>query len=151
MAFGAAKAADYVCTPEAIHQKFIFTTNLWTQVENNKTAALLAGLDKIWDGNGDCGGNDDVSKFSFVTLSELIRIHYLGDFMSGLFDTEIKQYAVARQRVDDFWQAEDFVQQNATRLPSQFMAEDTEIVKQMRALDRKLTTLGYSSKYKKAK
>ncbi|GAC1389147.1 MAG: hypothetical protein NVSMB31_04680 [Vulcanimicrobiaceae bacterium] len=146
-----ALAADYTCTPEAIHQKFAFTKQLWNKLENDKVSGdqLTAGLDKIWDGSGDCSGDEDMSKFSFTTLSELVRTHYLGDMMSSTFDDGIKQYAVARQRLDDFWQAEDFVKENAAQMPSEFMAEDTEIVKQMHKLDSKLTQLGYTTKYKK--
>lgn len=147
-----ARAGDFVCTPDAIHAKSVYTKALWKRLEDDKIKDddIPAALDKLWDGNGDCNGDEDGFKsFSFSTLSELVQTHYLGDMMSATFDDGLKQYGAARKHLDDFWDAEGFVQEHADRMPSSFMAEDNEIVGMMKKLDAKLTKLGYGTKHKK--
>lgn len=147
-----ARAGDYVCTASAIHAKSAFTKHLWNRLENNKIsdAEVTPAIDKVWDGRGDCSGEEPtMSTFSFTTISELVQTHYLGDMMSAEFADGMKQYALARKHLDDFWEAEDFVQSHADRMPRSFMAEDGEIVNLMKQLDTKLTKLGYGSKRKK--
>lgn len=151
--FAVSAGSAFTCTPSAIHAKSQFVVSTWNWLNNsssdNATGDQFRGkIDRIWDGNGDCSGDEDMSKFSATTQMELLKIHFYGDMMTVAFAIGAKEYTRARQHMDDWFEADKLIQSNKAGMESAVLADDARYRDQMAGYSSKLAKLGYKSTFK---
>ena len=144
----AAGATTFVCKPDAIQAKGNFVTKTFVDFSAGKYAnkgTFGPVIAKIWDGNGDCDTNgNDVSKLPQISQIQLMAMHYYGDVMSSIALYQDKQYKPARVHMDDFLALHDvIVGPMKDGFPASFMAQDKDILPQMKTINAQLTKAGF--------
>lgn len=145
------RAGEFTCTPSAIHAKAAYVVNVWNWLnssasDNASADVFTAKLAKIWDGNGDCDGDEDMSNFSRQTQMDLLRTHFYGDMMTVAFSIGAKDYSRARQHMDDWLQADALIRNDKTSVDRALVADDQSNRGKMLSFDKQLSSLGYRTK-----
>lgn len=145
-----AAAQAFTCTPGAIHAKAQYVLDMWKWLESSASddaaaSVYQAKLTKVWDGSGDCSGDEDMSKFSGRTQVELVQIHFYGDMMTVPFAIGSKDYKTARAHMDDWLDADALIRKNKNGFTDQIVADDARERDEMMKFDARLTKLGYPS------
>lgn len=148
-----ASASDFVCTQAAIHAKAQYVQSFWEWLnspasDNSSAQVMQAKLDKLWDGRGDCNGDESMSGFSHQTQMDLLKTHFYGDMMTVAFNIGAKRYDIARRHMDDWFEADKLIRTNRDGMDDQLVADDSRHRSEMLAFNGKLLKAGFKTKFK---
>ena len=146
-----ATARAFTCTPDAIAKKAAYTMSVWNWLNSSESDSappkvFSAKIDRIWDGNGDCSGDEDLSTFNHRTQVDLVLTHFYGDMMTVAFAVGAKQYDIARRHYDDWVEADKLIRSNPENFPDSMVADDTRQRGRMLEFNAQLKKLGYAPK-----